>query len=205
MTGCERWPSCDTCTNFECGKGHYRDALKYGMGIANVSVGTDCGDPRGTITNTDGTTGGWPQPFQAGDPPIGKEKVYPIPGLDKLRKAFEEGKILFYPEPSVDYIHDLHVQVHMDLAEKLNKGEKLPEGVEKMTLYKVWMIYGGDRKNLIIDSQDGVLAKNEEDAKIKSGLMQKVNQEWDADYLTFICQEIGDVNVKAKPKEVKQV
>ena len=74
-----------------------------------------------------------------------------------------------------------------------------------MTLYDVYLVYAEDRKNPIVHRVFGVIARDEEDAKIKSGLMQQVQDDWDADYLNFICKEIGDVKVKEKPKEVKQV
>ena len=84
-------------------------------------------------------------------------------------------------------------------------GNKIIEGVEMKELYDVYMVYAEDRKNPIIEIKRGVIACGEEDAKVKSGLMKKVDEDWDSDYLTFICYEIGSVSVKEKPKEVKQV
>jgi len=78
-------------------------------------------------------------------------------------------------------------------------------GIELMTLYDVYMTYGEDRKNVIVERRAGILALDEEDAKIKSGLLGMVDKSWDNDYLTFIVLEIGDIKVKPKPKEVKQV
>ena len=82
---------------------------------------------------------------------------------------------------------------------------KLPEGVELMTLYDVYMIYAESHNNLTTHLRTGVLAADEEGAKIKSGLMKKIQDDWDTDYLTFVVKCIGQVKVKAKPKEVKTV
>jgi len=91
-----------------------------------------------------------------------------------------------------------------DVLEQHKKSKKI-EGVDIMILYDVYLVYAEDRKNPIVINKFGVIARDEEDAKIKSGLMKEVQDEWDADYLNFICKEIGDVKVKAKPKEVKTV
>ncbi len=82
---------------------------------------------------------------------------------------------------------------------------KLPEGVELMTLYDVYMIYAESHNKLITHIKNGVLAQDEEAAKIKSGLMRDINPDWDTDYLTFVVKCIGEVKTKAKPKEVKTV
>ncbi len=79
------------------------------------------------------------------------------------------------------------------------------EGIEMKGLYDVHLIYAEDRKSPIIKQKIGIIADSEEDAKIKSGLMKEIDDTWDADYLTFIVCKIGDVKVKEKPKEVKQV
>ena len=79
------------------------------------------------------------------------------------------------------------------------------EGVEIMKLYEVWMVYAENRSKPKCTHIDGVIAKDPEDAKIKSGLMKDIPEEWDADYHTFIVKEIGDVKVKEKPKEVKNI
>jgi hypothetical protein len=52
-----------------------------------------------------------------------------------------------------------------------------------------------------------VIAENDEDAKIKSGVFSFVEKhpEWDADFLTIIVRPIGDVRVKERAKEFKQV
>lgn len=71
-------------------------------------------------------------------------------------------------------------------------------------LYEVYLVYGENRKEPIVHTQR-VVASSEEDAKIKSGLMALIKPEWDADFLTFIVRKIGDVAVKERPKEVKQV
>lgn len=79
------------------------------------------------------------------------------------------------------------------------------EGIDMFGLYDVYLVYAEDRKNPVIVSMFGVIAASDEDAKIKSGLMSKVEEQWDADYLTFIVKKIGEVKVKSKPQEVKQV
>jgi len=71
-------------------------------------------------------------------------------------------------------------------------------------LYEVYLVYGENRYAPIIHREQ-VIADNEEDAKIKSGLHSKVMASWDSDYLTFRAIEIMDIKVKEKPKEVKQV
>lgn len=85
------------------------------------------------------------------------------------------------------------------------ENKNIPEGVEMKNLYDVYLIYGENRKDPFIKRSDGIIASDEEDAKIKSGLMKEVQEDWDADYLTFIVNRIGEVKVKEKPKEVKQV
>jgi hypothetical protein len=79
------------------------------------------------------------------------------------------------------------------------------EGVEIMKLYDVYLVYAENRKNPYIKVYGGIVAKDPEDAKVKSGLMREIKEEWDADYLTFITREIGEVKVKEKPKEVKNI
>jgi hypothetical protein len=71
-------------------------------------------------------------------------------------------------------------------------------------LYEVYLVYGEDRKKPIVEKAQ-VIADSDEDAKVKSGLMAKVNPEWDADYLTIAAVEIIEVKVKERPKEVKNV
>ena len=80
-----------------------------------------------------------------------------------------------------------------------------PKKENTMELYTVYLVYAEDRKAPVVKRVDGVLAKNTEDAKVKSGLMKEVQDDWDSDYLNFICEHIGTVNVKAKPTEVKSV
>ena len=82
---------------------------------------------------------------------------------------------------------------------------KLPEGVDMKTLYEVWLVYAENRKKPIIMKKEGIIADNEEDAKIRSGLMKDINDTWDTDYLNIICIEVASVKVKSKPKEVKSV
>ena len=73
------------------------------------------------------------------------------------------------------------------------------------SLYKVTLCYGDDRKNPFVEEFVPIIADSDEDAKIKSGVFGKILSTWDADYLTIIVTKIGDVKVKERPKEVKQV
>ncbi len=72
-------------------------------------------------------------------------------------------------------------------------------------LYDVYLVYAENRDCPATFRKDYVIASSEEDAKIKSGLMKEVNPAWDDDYLTFIVRKIGDIKVKPKPQETKQV
>ncbi len=121
--------------------------------------------------------------------------------------------------PHVDYIDNWHKAKPMvwgddgcvipdEYKKELldhSKKTNLPEGVEMKTLYEVWLVYAENRKKPIIMKKEGIIADNEEDAKIRSGLMKDINDTWDTDYLTVICIEVASVKVKSKPKEVKNV
>lgn len=82
---------------------------------------------------------------------------------------------------------------------------ELPEGVERMYLYRVWLIYAEDRKNPVVSRMSEVVAKDEEDAKVKSCVYREVNPDWDNDYMTIFAEEICPVQVKKKPTEVKNI
>lgn len=84
------------------------------------------------------------------------------------------------------------------------KEENKIEGVEIMKLYEVWMVYAEDIKNPFI-FYSRIIARNPEDAKLKNIFAKDIKEEWDIDYLTIIVREIGDVKVKEKPKEVKNI
>lgn len=71
-------------------------------------------------------------------------------------------------------------------------------------LYDVYMVYAESLVSPVVEHVF-VLAKNEDDAKIKSGLMKKVDEKWDTDYLSFLLRPIGRVAFKKKPSEVKIV
>lgn len=85
------------------------------------------------------------------------------------------------------------------------KSETQKEGIEMFKLYRVVMVYGADRDNPAVEIRENVLAKDIEDAKIKSGLMSKIDPKWDADYLTIVAIELCSVKIKSKPQEVKNV
>ena len=73
------------------------------------------------------------------------------------------------------------------------------------SLWEVILCYGEDRKAPVVQTFAPVIAESEEDAKIKSGVFAAIQPKWDADYLTVICRKLGDVKVKERAKEVKQV
>jgi hypothetical protein len=81
----------------------------------------------------------------------------------------------------------------------------IKEGVEMKKLYTVYLVYGADRDKPTVVVRRDVIAKDIEDAKVKSGIYAEVKAEWDSDYLTIYADEICDVKVKAKPSEVKTV
>jgi hypothetical protein len=81
----------------------------------------------------------------------------------------------------------------------------LPEGDEMKGLFEVILCYGEVRKEPFVKILPPVIADSEEDAKIKSGAYGFIKPEWDADYLTVIVRKLGDVKIKSKPQEVKQV
>jgi hypothetical protein len=91
--------------------------------------------------------------------------------------------------------------------QSLKFSEPLKEGIEMKNLYEVFLVYGEDRKNPIIVGKMGgyVIANDDEDARVKSGVYSEVDKEWDADYLTIIVRNLGAVKVKEKAKEVKNV
>jgi hypothetical protein len=78
------------------------------------------------------------------------------------------------------------------------------EGVEMQGLFEVYLVYGENRKEPIVHTAR-VIASSEEDAKVKSGLYPLIQKEWEADFVTTIVRKIGDVAVKERAKEVKQV
>lgn len=86
-----------------------------------------------------------------------------------------------------------------------NKPSVTPkEGVEMQGLFEVYLVYGESRKEPIIHSAR-VVATSEEEAKLKSGLYPLIQKDWDPDYVTLFGRKLGDVAVKERAKEVKQV
>ena len=110
-----------------------------------------------------------------------------------------------YPYDISDPVIINHPGIDFNYLEEDLPKNKLPEGVEMKNLYEVYMIYAENRKKPEVYKETMIIANNEEDAKIKSGLLKEVDKEWDNDYLTFICKNIGEVKVKEKAKEVKNV
>lgn len=94
----------------------------------------------------------------------------------------------------------------MDWYERhVEKNKPLPRGVEMATLYKVTLCYAEDRKAPIVQEFPPVIATSPDDARLKSGVYSFVLTTWDEDYLTILTSVIGDVKVKSRPSEVKQV
>lgn len=77
-------------------------------------------------------------------------------------------------------------------------------GREMQTLYDVYLIYGGDRLNPVVESKR-VVACSEEEAKIKSKIQSLVKDDWDIDFVTIIVKPIGQAAVKERPTEIKSV
>jgi hypothetical protein len=73
------------------------------------------------------------------------------------------------------------------------------------SVFDVYLYYGEDRKNVVSKRVNDVIADSAEDAKVRSGIYADVKKEWDADFLTIIVKQIGEIKVKATPSEVKQV
>ena len=64
---------------------------------------------------------------------------------------------------------------------------------DSMKLYEVFLIYPvGDV--LTVWNRVDVFARNEEEAKIKSGTYRTIGDDWDVDRMTIICRVVGTVN-----------
>jgi hypothetical protein len=85
--------------------------------------------------------------------------------------------------------------------------QPLKEGIEMKNLYEVIGVYGADRnKPMVFRPEVGyVLAADEEDAKLKSGVYGWADSAWDNDYLTILVRNLGAVKIKEKVKEVKSI
>lgn len=78
------------------------------------------------------------------------------------------------------------------------------KGEDQMYLYQVFLVYGlGDVCSPCLPRY--VIAKDEDNAILKSKIHGDIDGEWDTDYVTILCLNIGEVKTKPKPKEVKQV
>lgn len=78
------------------------------------------------------------------------------------------------------------------------------EGVEMQGLFEVYLVYGESRKEPVVHSAR-VVATSEEEAKLKSGLYPLIQKDWDPDFVTLFVRKLGDVAVKERAKEVRQV
>ncbi len=81
---------------------------------------------------------------------------------------------------------------------------KAERGREMKTLYDVYLVYGGDRNKPVVEKVQ-VIASDMEEAKLKSKLQSKIQDDWDMDFITFCVQPLIAVAVKERPAEVKQV
>ena len=118
--------------------------------------------------------------------------------------------IITTPAPLSDrgfnYYFDENWNIRSDGTLELKSQNKpLKEGVEMKNLYEVIGVYGEDRNHPVVIRDSPVIASDEEDAKVKSGIYKWIQESWDADYLTIIARNLGAVKVKEKAKEVKQV
>ena len=71
----------------------------------------------------------------------------------------------------------------------------------RMYLFKVHLIYAEDLKKPVHLMRE-VIAKTNEQAEIKSGLMKEIHEDWDAEYVTIHCESICEVKYKKKPEKV---
>ncbi len=69
-------------------------------------------------------------------------------------------------------------------------------------LFRLTLVYGGNRNNIIVVEKNNVVASSVEEAKIKSGIMKEINSSWDTDFITLLAEKVGEVLVKEKTKKV---
>lgn len=113
-----------------------------------------------------------------------------------------------YHHPNFEYSQDKMLEAldkFMKREDAAEQKSNTKENVEMFKLYRVVLVYGENRNDPVVLTAEDVLARDGEDAKIKSGLMSKVDSKWDADYLTIEAIPICDVKIKSKPTEVKNV
>jgi hypothetical protein len=115
----------------------------------------------------------------------------------------------WYLQPAQNSVQDIDVlralQKVKEEYEKFFKENKKDKEVDIMFLYRVYLIYAEDRKNPMIVTTGSTVAKDDDDAKVKSGVYAKILPDWDADYITVVVEKVGEVKVKPKPQEVKTV
>ena len=105
------------------------------------------------------------------------------------------------PQPPQDIDVLRALEEATEAYEKFAKENKKNKEVDIMFLYRVYLIYAADRKNPQVITTGSTIAKDDEDAKVKSGVYQKIDAEWDADYITVVCEKVAEVKVKPKPQE----
>lgn len=81
---------------------------------------------------------------------------------------------------------------------------EVPLAENEAYLYDVYLIYAENLTKPIV-KKGSAIARTDEDAKIKSGLMKEIDPQWDSDYLSILVKQIGVVRFKKKPTEVKIV
>lgn len=76
-------------------------------------------------------------------------------------------------------------------------GEKMED---KMYLWEIWVIYTGDIGCPIVKVPvcGYTVAKDAEEAKLKSGAYKLVEDDWDKDYVTVMTKQICEVRVPKK-------
>ena len=68
---------------------------------------------------------------------------------------------------------------------------------DTMFLYEIFIVYakGDFEPTVLLTEQPFYCARNEEEAKIKSGAYRKIEPTWDPAGVTIICREIGHFTV----------
>lgn len=85
-----------------------------------------------------------------------------------------------------------------------NENSTKRRGSEMQTLYNVYLVYGEDRLNPIVESRT-VVACSSEEAKMKSKIQALIKDNWDIDFVTVAACSICNVAIKERPTEVKSV
>jgi len=115
------------------------------------------------------------------------------------QQIYQPGQVIPYTDPEV--LKEIMEKLSKEVHKHFNKDKE----VDIMFLYRVYLIYAADRKNPKIVTTGSTIAKDDEDAKVKSGVYLNIDAEWDADYITVVSEKVAEVKVKPKPQEVHQI